>query len=171
MFKLYIIKKKEVIFLKYKKFIFVLQDNEPDDNITENIIISLPENLNLTIAQILNCSDIQGDLFEKFLNKKYIRTAYMVHFNLCSIPKLYLKCTILKIKFHCIISFTNAINIMYIYIQITEDLANNIFLSILSQLKGFRKDYSVVYMRRWMIYHLITHVDRLYVRNCNIINI
>ena len=60
---------------------------------------------------------------------------------------------------------------MYIYIQITEDLANNIFWSILSQLKGFPKDYSVVYMRRWMIYHLITHVDRLYVRIGNIINI
>ena len=69
------------------------------------------------------------------------------------------------------ISFTNVINLLYIYNQITEDLANNIFLSILSQLKGFPKDYCIVYMRRWMIYQLITHVDRLYVRNFNIIKI
>ena len=67
------------------------------------------------------------------------------------------------------ISLTNIINLLYIFIQITENLANNIFLSILSQLKGYPKDYSVVYMRRWMIYHLITHVDRLYVRYSNII--
>ena len=64
-----------------QQFINLLQEHETDDDISENILISPPEDLNLSMSDILNCTEREGQLLETFLNENYIRTGHMVKFN------------------------------------------------------------------------------------------